>query len=404
MITSVFLSSIYLIFPVLIYFIYMFYSKTICEKEKLVFLDLALFSSFYLCTKFGELKPITMFLINVPLLLALHKKRAISSTILVFITSIYLSKTCGINVYLYILCYSLIFILSFCTKFKTINIYALIKFLFDIIFFMVTIKYKIDFNVAYYFITRELSMYLLFYAMIFMYTKVENIVKLYRSLEEITKEKTMYESLFKITHEIKNPLAVCKGYLDMININNVAKANKYIGIIKQEVERTLVLLKDFSDVSKINIEKNYMDISLLLDDVYDETNLLFKRELKLVYEPCEGEVFINGDYDRLKQVLINVIKNAKEALDQNGKVLLESKTSKNNYIITVKDNGAGMDKDTLKNIGTPFYTTKKCGTGLGVYLSREIVEKHDGTMSYSSKIGKGTLVKITIPLADKKEH
>ena len=130
MITSVFLSSIYLIFPVLIYFIYMFYSKTIYEKEKLVFLDLALFSSFYLCTKFGDLKPITMFLINVPLLLALHKKRAISSTVLVFITSIYLSKTCGINVYLYILCYSLIFILSFCTRFKTLNICVLIKFLF----------------------------------------------------------------------------------------------------------------------------------------------------------------------------------------------------------------------------------------------------------------------------------
>lgn len=404
MITSVFLSSIYLIFPVLIYFIYMFYSKIICEKEKLVFLDLALFSSFYLCTKFGDLKLITMFLINVPLLLALHKKRAISSTILVFITSIYISKTCDINVYLYILCYSTIFILSFCTKFKTINIYALIKFLFDIMFFMMNTKYKMDFNVPYYFIIRELSMYLLFYAMIFLYTKVENMVKLYRSLEEITKEKTMYESLFKITHEIKNPLAVCKGYLDMIDIKNVAKSNKYINIIGQEIDRTLVLLKDFSDVSKINIEKNLMDISLLLDDVYDETNLLFKRELKLIYEPCEDEIFVNGDYDRLKQVLINVIKNAKESLKQDGKVLLESKTSKNNYIIIVRDNGSGMDKETLKKIGTPFYTTKKCGTGLGVCFSREIVEKHGGTMSYSSKQGKGTSVKITIPLADKKGH
>ena len=74
MITSVFLSLIYIIFPVLVYFIYMFYSKTIYEKEKLNFLDLALFTSFYLCTKFGDLKPITMFLINIPLIISLYKK------------------------------------------------------------------------------------------------------------------------------------------------------------------------------------------------------------------------------------------------------------------------------------------------------------------------------------------
>lgn len=403
MITSAFLTLIYIIFPVLIYFIYMFYSKTICEKEKLVFFDLALFSSFYLCTKFGDLKLINMFLINIPFLLALYKKRIISSTILIYVTSLYLSKACDINIYLYFLCYFAIFIISFSTKFKIVNIYALVKFLFDIVFILIKNEYKIDFNLLYYFTLRELLMYILFYIMVFMYTKIENIVKLHRSLEEIMKEKTMYESLFKITHEIKNPLAVCKGYLDMINMKNIAKANKYIGIIKQEVERTLVLLKDFSDVSKINIERNLMDISMLLDDVYDETNLLFKREIKLIYEPYSEEIYINGDYDRLKQVLINVIKNAREAIDKDGIVLLESKTSKNNFIIMVKDNGVGMDTETLKNIGTPFYTTKRCGTGLGVCFSREIVEKHGGTMVYSSKQGKGTVVKITLPLLNKKD-
>lgn len=98
-------------------------------------------------------------------------------------------------------------------------------------------------------------MYLVFYAIIKFYDKVSKVVELYSSLEEITKEKKLYESLFKITHEIKNPLAVCKGYLDMFDVNNPAKASRYAGIIDQEIDRTLLLLKDFSNVSKLNIDK-----------------------------------------------------------------------------------------------------------------------------------------------------
>lgn len=397
MITSVFLSLIYIIFPVLVYFIYMFYSKTIYEKEKLNFLDLALFTSFYLCTKFGDLKPITMFLINIPLIISLYKKRMLSSFILIFITSFYLSSSYNVSFYLYIICYLSIYVFSFCSKFKIINIFTISKILFDFIIMIFINKYKLNISNIYLFVMKELLMYVLFYFILLGYYKVNNIVNLYKSLEEITKEKTMYESLFKITHEIKNPLAVCKGYLDMIDINNTVKTNKYISIISGEIDRTLVLLKDFANVSKINIEKNMMDISMLLDDVYDETNLLFKSGMKLEYLPLRKEIYINGDYDRLKQVLINIIKNAKESLEKNGKVILENKIVKNNCIIIIKDNGTGMDKETLKNIGTPFYTTKKYGTGLGVCLSREIIEKHDGIISYSSKLGKGTIVKIILP-------
>ena len=74
------------------------------------------------------------------------------------------------------------------------------------------------------------------------------------------------------------------------------------------------------------------------------------------------------------------------------------KKNKGKYIITIKDNGVGMDKETSKKIGTAFYTTKKNGTGLGVCFSREIVEKHNGTIEYFSKQGKGTMVKIILPI------
>ena len=398
MMTSVFLSLIYLFFPLLCYFVYVFYSKTIYEKEKVVFFDLTLFSSYYLCSKFGNLSLITSFLINIPFIIALYKKKIGSSIILGFVISIYLSNIFNVNMCIFIINYLIIFAISFFTNFKLSNIFTIVNFIFELLIIIFFQNKVVNFNMLKYFIAVGIITYFLFRFIILLYSKIEVIVKMYHSLEEITKEKTLYESLFKITHEIKNPLAVCKGYLDMIDIKNPSKANKYIGIIDQEIDRTLVLLKDFSNVSKIKVEKNEMDITMLLEDVCDESKLIFKNNMVFNYSICNEEVYINGDYNRLKQVLVNVIKNAKEAIKSNGIVSLETKKIKNNYVILIKDNGIGINKEDLKKVGTAFYTTKKNGTGLGVCFSKEIIEKHNGVMLYSSKPGKGTSVKIILPI------
>lgn len=398
MMTSVFLSLIYLFFPLLCYFVYVFYSKTIYEKEKVVFFDLTLFSSYYLCSKFGNLSLITSFLINIPFIIALYKKRIGSSIILGFVISIYLSNIFNVNMCIFIINYLIIFAISFFTNFKLSNIFTIVNFIFELLIIIFFQNKVVNFNMLKYFIAVGIITYFLFRFIILLYSKIEVIVKMYHSLEEITKEKTLYESLFKITHEIKNPLAVCKGYLDMIDIKNPSKANKYIGIIDQEIDRTLVLLKDFSNVSKIKVEKNEMDITMLLEDVCDESKLIFKNNMVFNYSICNEEVYINGDYNRLKQVLVNVIKNAKEAIKSNGIVSLETKKIKNNYVILIKDNGIGINKEDLKKVGTAFYTTKKNGTGLGVCFSKEIIEKHNGVMLYLSKPGKGTSVKIILPI------
>ncbi len=246
-----------------------------------------------------------------------------------------------------------------------------------------------------------LSLYIIIYYIVLSFIvnisdKFGNVSNAYETLQKITKEKKLYESLFKITHEIKNPLAVCKGYLDMFDINNKAKANKYINIINQEVDRTLLLLKDFSSACKLDINTSCMDINMLLMDVCDEASLLMKS-IKFNYKISENEVYIEGDYNRLKQVFINILKNAKESVTKNGKVSLWTEVEKENFIIYVKDNGEGISKEDLEKIGTAFYTTKKNGTGLGVCFSREIVEKHGGKLEYTSS-NKGTTAKVTLPL------
>ncbi len=401
MVVSVFLNIIYLVFPLMSYFLYLVYSKVRFEEEKFLFLDLAIFSSYYICSRFGDIPAMYAFLINIPLLLALYKKRIVPSFVLSLCIAVFLSEIYNVSMYFLIFEYMVIFIFSFFNKYKTINVFLVFKILFGIISLFLIPDYIIGFNSVIYVITLLIVMYVVFCFIILFYTKAESIVNMYYSLYGITKEKKLYESLFKITHEIKNPLAVCKGYLDMFDIKNPKKANKYVNIINQEIDRTLMLLKDFSDISKIKIEKNIMDITMLMEDVCDEVLLAFNTNVKFKYDFFDDEVLVDGDYNRLKQVLINLVKNAKESIKDSGMVILEGKIVNKNYVINIRDNGIGMDSETIKKIGTAFYTTKKNGTGLGVCLSKEIIERHGGTVTYFSKETKGTTVRVTIPINNK---
>ena len=339
MITSVFLNVIYLLFPLSCYFIYLVYSKATFEKEKMIFFDLALFSSFYLCSRFGKIPLISCFLINIPLLLSMYKRRTITSVILSIGIALFLSKIYDVNLFLFLIQYTIIIIMCNFSKLKIINVFVLCKTIFGILISIFLPNDIINVKVLGYLFIILIAMYFTFEFIITFYDKMETIVKMYNSLKVITKEKKLYESLFKITHEIKNPLAVCKGYLEMFDINDPSKANKYVSIIDQEIDRTLLLLKDFSNVSKLKIEKNLMDINLLLEDVCDEANIILKDNIKFTYKVPNEEIYINGDYNRLKQVFLNVIKNAKEAIKENGLIELGVKKNKGKYIITIKDNG-----------------------------------------------------------------
>ena len=94
--------------------------------------------------------------------------------------------------------------------------------------------------------------------------KGEEIISLNKSLKEFEHAKKIGDCLFRITHEIKNPLAVCQGYLDMIDYNHMQKVRKYIEIIKEEIHRSLTILNDFSDYTKVKVIPELMDINVLI--------------------------------------------------------------------------------------------------------------------------------------------
>lgn len=205
------------------------------------------------------------------------------------------------------------------------------------------------------------------------------------------------DSLFKITHEIKNPIAVCKGYLDMIDLKNPNKASKYLSIIQNEISRTLTIMDDFLSLKRLKINKDIMDFNLLLEDIKKTMYFLLKEhQCTLEIPNCDDEIFITADYDRLKQVFINLLKNSLEASSTH--ILITTKITKNYLKVIIQDTGSGISKDNLPHLGELFFTTKNVGTGVGVHLSKEIIRLHYGKITYTSKLGNGTKVQILLPI------
>lgn len=218
----------------------------------------------------------------------------------------------------------------------------------------------------------------------------------YKSIKEYEISKNDNNMLFLVAHEVKNPIAVCKGYLDMLDVSNKDKINKYLPIIKSEMNRALTIMDDFLDLKRLVVNKDIMDLNLLLEDVKITMNsILETKKIKLEIGNLDDELIINGDYDRLKQVFVNIIKNSCEA---NCKAIsISTKVRKDLLEIVITDDGDGISSKDLKRIGQTFYTTKVKGTGIGVSMSKEIIKLHDGTITYDSVLGKETKVNINIP-------
>jgi signal transduction histidine kinase len=226
------------------------------------------------------------------------------------------------------------------------------------------------------------------------------VIDLSKIEKELEREKQLRSSISKLTHELKNPIAVCNGYLEMLDINDQQKTKKYIDIITSEITRSKTIIDEFSSFGKLkNIDVDELDITYLLEDTITLLKPLFKQNKGKIIFSSKEEIYIKGDYNKLKQVFINLLKNTIEAKKEYENLIVEIKIKKENkqIILTIKDNGIGMDKATLKKVSEVFFTTKQNGTGIGLAFSKEVIELHKGQLLINSKLNEGTEVKIIFP-------
>ena len=206
------------------------------------------------------------------------------------------------------------------------------------------------------------------------------------------KYSAVNSSLNKLFHEIKNPLAICNGYVEIMKKK---EDNKYLEIINKELNRINQIINDYQysndEKRRINLLSLLTDIKYTLDNLYNDKNTYITID-------CSDQIELYGNYNLLKQLFINIFKNAYEAKDKN--ILLIKvvvKKLKDNLKIKVEDNGKGMNKEQLERIGEEYYTTKDNGTGLGVPFIFDIIRKHQGTINYESFENKGTTITIKSP-------
>ena len=322
---------------------------------------------------FFDISPFLAYLLN--------KKK--ESIILFLTASIYCNLVLNTSIYFYLVYFISIFLIIILSN-NTKKYY-----------YLLFIKIFISSFIYFIYVDNSLLSILYIIAVFCVYDLLLKII--YNFIKEENNDYKDDNMLFQVAHEVKNPIAVCKGYLDMLDTNNKDKIDKYIPIIKSEMNRSLNILDEFLNLKRIDISKDLMDFSILLDDVKETMKIVLnEKNINLKIPKIEEELIINGDYDKLKQVLINLIKNSYEADAKNIKIDIKN----NDNILSVKviDDGKGISKSDLSKIGQIFYTTKPTGTGIGVCMSSEIVKLHSGKLIYNSEINKGTIAFIYLPI------
>lgn len=202
-----------------------------------------------------------------------------------------------------------------------------------------------------------------------------------------------------IAHEIRNPLTAVKGFLQLLNQET---ETKYAEIILTELERIEFIMNEFLMLAKPHGEMKMEEKSVI--DVLKEVITFMGPEailnqVEIITEFTDEPLMVICEQKQLKQVFINLIKNAIEAIPSGGQVFVRTMVKSNGFVcIEVEDNGVGISNERIERLGEPFYSSKEKGTGLGLMVSLKIIENHKGTFQISSEEGNGTTVQILLPL------
>lgn len=203
-----------------------------------------------------------------------------------------------------------------------------------------------------------------------------------------------------VAHEIRNPLTALKGFTQLLK-NRYEDHSSYFEIMANEIDRINLIVNEFMTLAKPHFSSfQHSDINNILTSVLNilETQATLLN-IQVAYSIPDDVPKVYCNENQLKQVFMNLIKNAFEAMPTGGKVIINVKCDMDLEVISViiQDYGGGMPESVRKRIGEPFLTTKEKGTGLGLMVSSRIIEDHNGVMNISSEEGVGTIIDVQIP-------
>lgn len=227
--------------------------------------------------------------------------------------------------------------------------------------------------------------------------------KLQRELQRAEKMNAIGQLAASVAHEIRNPMTVVKGFLQLFlgKSHMTEEEQSYLQLMIDELNRAEIIINDYLSLAKPDFNQetekiNANDLALKSMDLMNSYAMLSKNIELATY--FEKQVSIKGNSSELKQVLINILKNGIEAMKDGGKLSLSVKESNGYGVFEIRDTGIGMNEDELSRLGTAFYSLKEKGTGIGLMVCYQIVDRMKGKIEVESEKGIGTTFKIYLPL------
>ena len=225
-----------------------------------------------------------------------------------------------------------------------------------------------------------------------------------------TRLATMGKIGFNLAHEIRNPLEAISGSVEILSagIKEDSKEYSYFGIIKEEIHNLNDYLTEFLEFTKSEPGHriDIMPSELIKDSLLLLGPLLKKHRINVSFTNSEIGILWNVNPNQIKRVILNILINSIEAIEMNGNIIIEYKLVGDNSELILNDNGCGIEGKNIGGVFDPYYSTKKNGSGIGLALSRKIVEQHEGNISVISpsiiqnlnNSFKGTTVIIKFPV------
>lgn len=228
--------------------------------------------------------------------------------------------------------------------------------------------------------------------------------------KEITRaDQAKNEFISSISHELRTPLAAIKGWAETMQdmTDDLEVVEEGLAIVSKETDRLIILVNDLLDFSRlqahrIELKKEEFSISDLLESIIGQFTVRCQQErVKMTFLTDNQESWVFADYNRLKQVMINIVDNAMKFTvgRPRAEIRISSQVLDDQIIVIVEDNGSGISPEDLERVKEKFYkgSSNKSGTGLGLSIASEIMELHGGKMLIDSTLNVGTKVVLVMP-------
>jgi len=222
-------------------------------------------------------------------------------------------------------------------------------------------------------------------------------------LQKISLLRSMLSSL---SHDMKNPLSGISGFVQLIAQKSEDDSiKKYCGIILDSLTQLEEINSEFRNVinnSSLTLRKSEISLYSCINDVCEKLSGMYTHEGVDISIDMSSDIQVKADNEKLIKVFKSILRNAKEALPDGGKIEIRCKKNDSDAVIEISDTGKGIPSLLKDKVFEPFCTYgKENAAGLGLTVARSIIEEHGGTISFSSMLGKGTAFTIHLPLAKK---